>query len=213
MQKHPWKYANVRLVPCLVFATVGWIIASIDGNLRTGRFDHRIAAAIGIIIFLLFASGFLHVITKIVFMLLTTHHLSVGRAAAIKFILRLIGYISIFLMTLDLLGISVARLLLGGAVVGIILGVAAQQALANFFASIVLIFSHPFYVGEDIVLFSGALGGKYTGRVIDLGLTHTRIKDEDGNIIYMPNATLLSGAAIMSRKRHPKTEEAPHSLS
>jgi small-conductance mechanosensitive channel len=190
MQKHPWKYANVRLVPCLVFATVGWIIASIDGNLRTGRFDHRIAAAIGIIIFLLFASGFLHVITKIVFMLLTTHHLSVGRAAAIKFILRLIGYISIFLMTLDLLGISVARLLLGGAVVGIILG-----------------------VGEDIVLLSGALGGKYTGRVIDLGLTHTRIKDEDGNIIYMPNATLLSGAAIMSRKRHPKTEEAPHSLS
>ncbi len=86
-----------------------------------------------------------------------------------KFLLRVVGYLFISLTTLDLLGISVERLLFGGAVIGIILGVAAQQALANFFASIVLIFSHPFSVGDDIILFSGALGGKYEGRVVDLG--------------------------------------------
>jgi small-conductance mechanosensitive channel len=206
MHKHPWKYANVRLIPCSILLLAGSILAKADGGIRKGSFNHKAVSSVGVVVFVLFASAFLHIATKIVFMLLTSHHLSVGRAAVIKFLLRLIGYASILLTTLDLLGISVGRLVLGGAVLGIILGVAAQQALANFFASIVLIFAHPFYVGEDIVLVSGALGGTYEGRVIDLGLTHTRIRDKDGNVVYLPNATLLAGAAIRSQKPHPKID-------
>jgi small-conductance mechanosensitive channel len=206
--KHLWKYANSRLIPTGLFCVIGAIIASLHGGIQKGSINHKIFSSVGIIIFLLAASAFLHILTKIIFMILTTHGLSVGRSAVIKFVLRLIGYAGIFLITLELLGIPIEKLVLGGAVVGIILGVAAQQALANFFASIVLIFSHPFSVGEDIVLFSGALGGKYSGRVIDLGLTHTKIKDDDGNIVFMPNATLLSGAAIMAKKHEQKTEQS-----
>lgn len=192
--EHPYQYASNRLIPCAALATIGIIIAMINGS--------NILCVLGVAIFILFASAFLHIVTKLAFLQLTNHHLSVGRAAIIKFLLRIFGYAIILLVTLDLFGISIEKLLFGGAVIGIILGVAAQQALANFFASIVLIFSHPFSVGDDIVLFSGALGGKYTGKVMDLGLTHTRLKDEDGNIIYMPNATVLSGAAIMAQKKH-----------
>lgn len=207
MEQHPWKYANIRLIPCAVLLTIGAIVATWHGGIRTGHVDHKAIAIVGVVVFVLFASAFLHITTKIVFMILTTHHLSVGRAAAIKFLLRVLGYACILLITLDLCGISVERIVLGSAVIGIILGVAAQQALANFFASIVLIFSHPFSVGDDIILASGALGGKYTGRVVDLGLTHTRIKDPDGNVIYMPNATILIGAAIMSDRQHGKGEQ------
>jgi small-conductance mechanosensitive channel len=204
MEKNPWKYANVRLIPCGILIVFGAALARLNGDVQMGSLSHKILAAFGILIFLLFSSVFLHILTKIIFMVLINHHLSVGRAAVIKFLLRIFGYATVFLLTLDLLGIAVGRLVLGGAVLGIILGVAAQQALANFFASIVLIFSHPFAVGDDIVLFSGALGGKYVGRVVDLGLTHTQLRDSDGNIIFMPNATVLSGAAIMSMKHHPK---------
>jgi small-conductance mechanosensitive channel len=210
MRKNLWKYANTRLIPCSLLLIAGATAAKADGGIRKGSIDHKVFASIGVIVFIIFASAFLHIATKIVFMQLTGHRLSVGRAAVIKFLLRLFGYAAILLGTLDLLGISVGRLVLGGAVLGIILGVAAQQALANFFASIVLIFAHPFYVGEDIVLVSGALGGKYEGRVIDLGLTHTRIKDADGNVIYLPNATVLAGAAIRSQKPHPRLD-APRS--
>lgn len=206
MQKHPWKYANTRLIPTGLFCIIGAIIASLHGGIQHGSVNHKVFSSVGVIIFIIAASAFLHVLTKIIFKILTTHGLSVGRAAVIQFVLRLIGYAVVFLITLELLGIPIEKLVLGGAVVGIILGVAAQQALANFFASIVLIFSHPFSVGEDIVLFSGALGGKYSGRVIDLGLTHTKLKDDNGNIVYMPNATLLSGAAIMAQKHERKTE-------
>ena len=191
---------------------LGGVIATYHGDIKTGHFDHKVLALLGIIIFILFASTFLQTITKSVYLLFTSHHLSVGRAGAIKFLLELCGYLAISLVTLDLFGISVAKLLLGGAIVGVILGVAAQQALANFFASIVLIFAHPFTIGEDIVLISGALGGKYTGKVMDLGLTHTRLKDEDGNIIYMPNAALLAGAAIMAKKKHDIPEITKESI-
>ena len=204
MEGHPWKYTYPRLIPFGLFTIIGAVMATLNGDIRTGHFDHKVFSLVGIIIFILFASALVQTVTKFIYAMLTMHHLSVGRAGAIKFLLQLFGYLAIFLMTLDLFGVSVAKLLLGGAIIGVILGVAAQQALANFFASIVLIFSHPFSIGEDIVLYSGSLGGKYVGRVIDIGLTHTRLKDEEGNIVYMPNATILSGAAIMAKKRRPK---------
>ena len=129
------------------------------------------------------------------------HRLGTGRAAAVQFILRTIGYVVILLATLELLGIPVGKLLLGGVALSVVLSVAAQQALANFFASIVLVVSHPFTVGEEITLKSGALGGEYNGLVLDIGLTHTKLQDEGGEIVFMPNATVLSGAAILVRKR------------
>jgi small-conductance mechanosensitive channel len=129
------------------------------------------------------------------------NRLGVGRAASLRFIVLLFGYLVILLTSLDHIGIPVERILLGSAVLGIILGVAAQQALANFFASIVLIVSHPFAVGEDITLTSGALGGTYVGHVADIGLTHTHLKQENGTLVALPNSTLLVNAAVKIDKR------------
>lgn len=210
MEKHPWKYTYPRLIPFGLLAIVGGIMATLHGNIRTGHFDHKLIALVGIVIFVIFASAFLQAVTTFVYNMLTKHHLSVGRAGALKFFLQIIGYISMALITLDLFGISVAKLLLGSAVIGIILGVAAQQALANFFASIVIIFAHPFSIGEDIVLYSGSFGGKYYGRVVDIGLTHTRLKDEAGNIVHLPNATILASAAIT---RYTPKDKGPAPVS
>ena len=112
-------------------------------------------------------------------------------------------------MTLNFLNVQVGKLLLGGAVLGVILGVAAQQALANFFASIVLIISHPFSVGDNIVITAGALGGEYRGIIKDIGLTHTKLREEDGHIVFLPNATILSSASVRRiRIRAEKPEES-----
>jgi small-conductance mechanosensitive channel len=93
--------------------------------------------------------------------------------------------------------VPVGHILVGSAVLGIVLGVAAQQALANFFASIILIISHPFTVGESITIVSGGLGGSYEGMVDDIGLTHTKINLVNGNIVKLPNSALLTSAAIV----------------
>ena len=211
MNDHIWRKANTRLIPTATLFIAGAVISNLYGNLHVGDFDHKLVALGGVIMFLVFSVAFLHVLTRVIRKLLSSHRLGAGRAASIQFILRTFGYIAILAMTLQLLGIPIGKLLLGSAVVGIILGVAAQQALANFFASFVLILSHPFYVGQDIQIKSGALGGEYIGTVVELGLTHTRIREKDGNTIYLPNATLLSSATIIVKKREappePKIEE------
>jgi small conductance mechanosensitive channel len=198
---HVWRKTNILLVPCAVLFIGGAIISSVYGNLKRGNFDHKLVALLGVILFVIFAVTFLHVLTNAIQRTIIFHRLGVGRAAALQFILRTFGYLTILLTAIDHLGIPVGHILLGSAVLGIILGVAAQQALGNFFASIVLIVSHPFSVGEQIAIVSGALGGKYEGRVVDIGLTHTRLQQEDGDVIYLPNSTLLSAAAISTKKR------------
>ncbi len=210
MHKHTWRHANARLIPCGILLVGGAALSGVYGNVRQGDFDHKLIALSGVLIFVIFAVAFLNVLCNAVREIITFYDLSSGRAASIPFILRLVGYITILLSSLELLGISVERLLLGGAVLGIILGVAAQQALANFFASIVLVISHPFSVGENITLTSGSLGGQYTGKVMYIGLTHTRLKDEEGNIVYLPNATILSSATIMAQHRKKVTTTDEH---
>lgn len=196
--KHMWRKANIRLLPSLLLCIIGAAMSSANGRVRTGSFDHKLLALVGVMIFITFATTFLQILTKTISRLITFYELSAGRVAAIQFVLRLLGYVAIGLITLDLLGIPVGKLLLGGAAVGIILGVAAQQALANFFASIVLIISHPFSVGEHVTITSGGLGGKYVGQIKEIGLTHTHLQDESGNRILLPNSALLSGATIMA---------------
>jgi small-conductance mechanosensitive channel len=175
----------------------GAVLSTVYGNVHHGNFNRHIVSLLGVIVFVIFATAFLHVLTRTIHRHIALHKLGTARAASIQFLLRMFGYVAILLISLELLGISVEKLLFGGAVLGIILGVAAQQALANLFASIVLVISHPFAVGDVVTLTSGALGGKYEGTIIDIGLTHSRLAQDDGNIILLPNATVLAGAAIM----------------
>ena len=206
MQKHVWRQASIRLIPCAVLFIVGAAISSAYGNVRSGNIDHKLVASVGILVFVVFAIAFIHVLTNSIYRLISAHHLGAGRAAAIQFILSIFGYVAILLTTLGLLRIPVGRLLIGGAALGIILGVAAQQALANFFASIILIVAHPFTVGEHITIKSGALGGEYVGKVVDIGLTHTHLKEKNGNVVSLPNATLLSSATIMTQRQNKPSD-------
>lgn len=203
MSRRLWRQANLRLVPSALICIGGATVNNLYGGVRSDNTGHKLIAVAGVVVFIGGAVTFLNVFTGAIRRLMTAHYLGTSRAAVIQFVLRTIGYIVIVLATLDLLGISTEKLLVGGAAVSIILGVAAQQALANFFASIVLVVAHPFVVGDEITLNSGALGGAYDGKIIDIGLTHTKLLDSQDNVVLLPNATILSGAAIRSRKRKP----------
>ena len=63
-----------------------------------------------------------------------------------------------------MLGLPFERLLLGGAVTGVILAIAPpQQALSNTFAGVVLLVARPFNPGDHLRIRSGALGGEFDG--------------------------------------------------
>lgn len=115
-------------------------------------------------------------------------------ATMVRVVLVLAGWAVIFTVTLDIFGISIERLLLGGALTGVLLGIAAQQTLANIFAGIVLLLSKPFQVGDEIRLSSGPMGGSFEGQIIEIGLTYVRMETDDG-ILHLPNGQVLSAAA------------------
>ena len=117
-----------------------------------------------------------------------------GTASNLRLGLTVMGYVVIAAATLSLLHVPIEKLLLSGAITGVVIGIAAQQALANLFAGLVLLTSRPFEVGQWIVLRSGALGGEYSGEVLGIGLTYTELLTDDGRF-SLPNAGVLAAAA------------------
>ncbi len=200
---------GLKVFPYLVVLIAGLSVSYIYGGVLHGRLDHRLLSLVGILFFAFAGITALNVMSSQVRQSIISHRLGVGRAAALQFVIRVFGYLIILFVTIGRIGIPVGHLLLGSAVIGIILGVAAQQALANFFASIVLIIVHPFTVGQRITLVSGSLGGKYVGTVDDIGLTHTSLAQDDGSVVRLPNVTILSAAAVTVHKRteHIKSEK------
>ena len=116
-----------------------------------------------------------------------------GTASNVRLGITVVGYVIVATVTLALLQVPIERLLLSGAITGVVIGIAAQQALANAFAGLVLLTSRPFDVGQWIVLRSGALGGEYTGEVLSIGLTYTELMTAEGRF-SLPNGGVLAAA-------------------
>ena len=74
----------------------------------------------------------------------------VGAPAAtiLRFIATTAGYLLIVFGLLSLLNVNPASLLVGGALIGAILGLAAQQTLGNYFAGMVLLLARPYVPGR-----------------------------------------------------------------
>ncbi|HEX2294310.1 MAG TPA: mechanosensitive ion channel family protein, partial [Actinomycetota bacterium] len=61
-------------------------------------------------------------------------HTGDARGAALGTVVTFVGYITVILSTLSALDVELQGLLLGGALTGVVVGIAAQQTLGNFFA-------------------------------------------------------------------------------
>jgi small-conductance mechanosensitive channel len=118
---------------------------------------------------------------------------SVGddRKVGLRWICLVTGYLLVIFGTLGALNVPIERLAVGGAITGVILGIAAQQAFGNFFAGLVLLIVRPISVGQRISVRSGPLGGPYSGEVVDMTLTYVRLATARGTLL-LPNSTMLS---------------------
>ncbi len=125
----------------------------------------------------------------------------------VRLLITLFGYLFTLLAVLGMLSVPLGRILVGGAITGIIVGIAAQQSLGNIFAGLVLLLARPYTVGEHIRVRSGALGGPIDGTVVGMDLLYTTLETEEGPV-RLPNAGLLA-AAVGPR---PKEAAAPSGL-
>jgi small conductance mechanosensitive channel len=104
-----------------------------------------------------------------------------------------IGYAALLVCILVVLKRPIGGLLLGGALTGVLVGIAAQQVLANFFAGLVLLIVRPFTIADEVVLKSGPLGGEYEGLVTDMSLFYVKLQTTTGPV-SLPNSGVLASA-------------------
>src|SRR5712672_2192309 len=114
-----------------------------------------------------------------------------AHSAIVRYAILIVGAFTTLVITLVLFGVDVSRLVLGGAITTVFLSIAAQQALGNVFAGLVLVFARPFKVGDAVRLQAGALGGTLDGIVTDIGITYVRF-DTAGSVMSIPNSQVLN---------------------
>lgn len=127
----------------------------------------------------------------------TSQHL-IGQAHAgvLRYVLVLAGVFAVITVSLAIAQIDVKQLLVSGAVAGVLLGIAAQQSLANLFAGLVLLFARPFRVGDHVRFRAGALSGQIEGIITDISLTYVRLATDDGQVL-LPNSQALAAAVLL----------------
>src|SRR5205814_6283754 len=84
------------------------------------------------------------------------------------------------------LGIPIVAMLTGVSIIGLAVGFAAQETLANFIAGIVIFLDKPFKVGDWVEI------DNTFGQVRRVSFRSTRILDLDGDVIVLPNTHMLS---------------------
>jgi small-conductance mechanosensitive channel len=126
-----------------------------------------------------------------------------GTATAVRLSVQLVGFLIVLLATLDVLNVPIGRLLVGGAITGVVIGIAAQQSLGNVAAGVVMLIARPFTLGERVKIRSGTLGGTLEGTITSIGLVYTTLETDEGSI-SLPNTPLLT--ASVGRVADPATQ-------
>ena len=100
------------------------------------------------------------------------------------------------LMTLQNMGVDITGILASLSVVGLALGLAAQDTVANLFGTFTIFIDKPFKIGDRIQL-SGV-----DGTVEQINLRSTRVRNLDGHLVTIPNKT-MGNATITNVSQRP----------
>jgi small-conductance mechanosensitive channel len=187
-----------RVRPQLRFATVALIVAVIAfavsgaaGNIH-GSLDQKLIGGVGGLVFVVAAIVATRAAAAEVYVVVGART-GPSHAGVLRWLVTIIGYIIVVITALGLFAVPVGHLLLGGALTGVVVGIAAQQSLGNVFAGVVLLLARPFSVGDSIRVRSGSLGGPLEGTVSGMGMTYVTLLTEDGPL-SLPNSSLLAAA-------------------
>ncbi len=111
----------------------------------------------------------------------------------------IIWVMSVYVM-FNVWGINMAAWLASAGVMGIAIGFAAKDTLANLISGVFILTDAPYKIGDWIVLDSGE-----RGKVTDIGIRTTRMKNTDDMEVTVPNAII--GNATLTNESGGDTGE------
>lgn len=208
---HPSGIRVRKAVVTTLLALAGLVVSTHYGGLLGEPGAHavtdRAAAGASAVVFLVFALIAVRGATQDL-VALVPDRFGDSRVTTLRVLCLLTGYAMVVLGALSLLHVPWSRLILGGALTGVIVGIAAQPVLGNICAGLVLLTARPFHTGQDVAIQAGALGGRIQGRVIDMTLLFVELRTAEGTVL-LPNSSVLNSAIAPGYRPRATPAEPP----
>ena len=102
--------------------------------------------------------------------------------------LKIIIWVMGVIVGLNNAGFDVGAVLAGLGIGGLAFALAAQDTVKNFFGGIMILIDKPFKVGERIRV------GAIDGTVKEIGIRSTRVQNQEGRIVTIPNSKFSDDA-------------------
>lgn len=112
-----------------------------------------------------------------------------GRKEVINLIIKVLYFIVILitiLIILSKIGFDISTIIASLGIGGLAVALATKDIIANFFASILLLFDSSFSQGDWIVC------AGIEGTVVEVGLRKTTIRTFDNALVFVPNSKIMS---------------------
>jgi len=136
------------------------------------------------------------------------------KAYAVGNVVKVIGMLAVLLFAISTSRLGAELALLGGAVTGLVLGLALQPVLGNLFAGIIILTTRFVEVGDTVRIVASQVPYQvalfpvykyfspdyvapgYKGRVVEVGLVYTTLILDTGYELRVPNMVLLSSGVV-----------------
>lgn len=184
----PANFRKAVLLALIALACL--VVASAVGGVNSDHLRDRIAAIAASVLFFFIALLATRSVSSELYRVVAARG-GVAAASVVRLLISAVGYILTTVVVMGMLGLPIEHLLVGGAITGVVLGIAAQQSLSNVFAGLVLMLARPFSPGDHIRIRSGSLGGELDGSVEAMGLTYVSVHTALG-LLHIPNSTMMA---------------------
>lgn len=136
------------------------------------------------------------------------------KAYAVGNVIKVIGILAVLLFAISTSRLGAELALLGGAVTGLVLGLALQPVLGNLFAGIIILTTRFVEVGDTVRVVASQIPYQltlfpaykyfspdyvapgYKGRVVEVGLIYTTLILDTGYELRVPNMVLLNSGVV-----------------
>jgi small-conductance mechanosensitive channel len=136
------------------------------------------------------------------------------KAYAVGNVVKVIGILAVLLFAISTSRLGAELALLGGAVTGLVLGLALQPVLGNLFAGIIILTTRFVEVGDTVRIVASQIPYQvtlfpvykyfspdyvapgYKGRVVEIGLIYSTLILDTGYELRVPNMVLLSSGVV-----------------
>ncbi|MEM2092748.1 MAG: mechanosensitive ion channel family protein [Candidatus Bathyarchaeia archaeon] len=140
----------------------------------------------------------------------------------VRNVILVVGYITLGLMVLAVFEVTGISAVAGATVSGLVIGLGLQPILANLFAGLIILGTGFLKPGTEVKISGGLPLSPVTlpgykmfsrdeimptlrGVVIEVGLLHTKILSDSGEIVKIPNNMAFTSSVVMEEKEEPKT--------